>query len=250
MSVYVITHKKFDSKIMYDDDYRTLLVGAYKGHVCGDLFDDTGTNISKSNSNYCELTGLYWLWKNCDDDYIGIVHYRRFFTHSFKADKALTKNEIKKLLKKYDVILPFHTRYKMTVKEDLCIESVRIDHLEEMERILKKRYPEYYEAYLSVFNGKKCSLYNMMIIKKELFYKYCEWLFSILFELEETIDLTNCTDYQKRIYGFLSERLINVWIRHNQLKVGEVGIIPVEVQRDFKTRVLTGLKRVVLYRLL
>ena len=62
MSVYVVTHKKFS--MIPEKNYKTILVGAYKGHIFGDCYDDEGNNISKKNPNYCELTGAYWIWKN------------------------------------------------------------------------------------------------------------------------------------------------------------------------------------------
>ena len=34
----------------------------------------TGDHISSKNPNYCELTGLYWAWKNLDCEYIGLCH--------------------------------------------------------------------------------------------------------------------------------------------------------------------------------
>ena len=103
MSVYVITHKKFN--MIPQENYKVLLVGAYRGHVYGDCFDDAGDNISEKNANYCELTGVYWLWKNLQkDDYVGIVHYRRLFSRSFSKSKKLSDKDIRKLLGKYDII--------------------------------------------------------------------------------------------------------------------------------------------------
>jgi len=48
---------------------------------------------------------------------------------------------------------------------------------------------------------------------------YCEWLFKILFEVEKRTDIANYDQYQQRLYGFLSERLLNVWIKYRQVSV-------------------------------
>ena len=48
---------------------------------------------------------------------------------------------------------------------------------------------------------------------------YCEWLFKILFEVEKRTDISSYDSYQQRLYGFLGERLLNVWLRHRQAKV-------------------------------
>ncbi|MBQ3778942.1 MAG: DUF4422 domain-containing protein, partial [Fibrobacter sp.] len=45
---------------------------------------ETCDNISEKNPNYCELTALYWAWKNIrkiypEIQYIGLNHYRRYF---------------------------------------------------------------------------------------------------------------------------------------------------------------------------
>lgn len=249
MGMYIITHKQFENRIQ-TEGYKTIQVGAYKGHISADFYDDIGDNISKKNPNYCELTGIYWLWKNSQDPYIGISHYRRFFTHSFNAKKALTSNEIDKLLSKYEVILPFHAKYKKSIADDYCEISGKMEDLEKVGVILERMWPDYAEDYKSFLAGNRCTLYNMMIINKEKYDEYCSWLFGILFELEKSVDLNQYNDYQKRIYGFLAERLLNVWIIHNKLKACEVGVIPTEEKRSLLVRILTGCKRTLLYKIL
>ena len=104
-------------------NYKSLMVGVDKSHSFGDCFDDVGDNISSKNSNYCELTGLYWLWKNCKDDYIGICHYRRFFSKSFRYGVIATEEELLCKLSKYDMIVPFIRKLKISVKEQYCESS-------------------------------------------------------------------------------------------------------------------------------
>ncbi len=76
--------------------------------------------------------------------------------------------------------------------------------------------------------GKKLYLYNMFIMKKKDFDEYCKWLFDILFKLESQIDISNYDNYQSRIFGFLSERLFNVWIKKHNLKIKEIPVINME----------------------
>ena len=65
--IYIAAHKKFNVPQL--DNYAVLQVGAQGKENLGYLQDNTGDNISYKNPNFCELTGLYWIWKNCDDEY-------------------------------------------------------------------------------------------------------------------------------------------------------------------------------------
>ena len=38
-------------------------------------------------------------------------------------------------------------------------------------------------------------------------------------------DLSGADDYRKRLYGFLSERLMNVWMAHNRLRVAYAPVV-------------------------
>ena len=166
MSVYVITHKKFN--MIPQENYKVLLVGAYRGHVYGDCFDDAGDNISEKNANYCELTGVYWLWKNLQkDDYVGIVHYRRLFSRSFSKSKKLSDKDIRKLLGKYDIILPFKQKMEPNVLEQFCQISGLKKDMDRVRGIIERQCPDYLKSFDSVMTDTEAYLFNMMICSRE-----------------------------------------------------------------------------------
>lgn len=77
IKIIVAAHKPYE---MPDDEvYLPVYVGAMGKTDVGYQRDDEGENISILNPYFCELTGLYWAWKNLSEDYIGLVHYRRLF---------------------------------------------------------------------------------------------------------------------------------------------------------------------------
>lgn len=246
MSVYVMTHKK--NNINASKYYKKMLVGAYKDgsntneYVRDDKFD----NISRKNAYYCELTGLYWLWKNCNDDIIGLVHYRRFF---YKKWKELDKNEvldektIRHVLKKYDVIVPVKSYYTESLKEQYANSHYASD-LEKIREIIYKDYPEYINTFDKVMKKNACYAFNMFIMKKKLVNEYCKWLFDILFKLEEQIDISLYDEYQRRIYGFLSERLFNVWIMKNKYKMKEYPVFNNEEKEVHTSKIYYSIRYV------
>ncbi|MBP1564496.1 MAG: DUF4422 domain-containing protein [Oscillospiraceae bacterium] len=230
MSIYVVTHKKYNIPEM--EGYVPIQVGAALGSDLGYLKDSDGDNISSKNKNYCELTALYYVWKNrLDDDIVGLVHYRRYFyskkTLNLKKD-ILTYKQIRNILKEYDVIVPYKMRRAgKTVKDDYSIHH-NIHDYDECRNIISEQCPEFLQSFDNVSSSKELYQYNMMVCSKELFNNYCEWLFNILFELENRVDISDYDAYNQRIYGFLSERLLNVWIEHKNLKVKKLEVYNIE----------------------
>lgn len=226
MAIYVMTHKKINTNV--PNYYKKMLVGAYKDASDTEEYvrDDSLDNISRKNAYYCELTGLYWLWKNCNDDIIGLVHYRRFFYKKWKKineNEVLDEQTINQTLKKYDIIVPAKSYYTESLKEQYNNNHYKSD-LEKTREIISKDYPEYVNAFDKVMKKNTCYAFNMFIMKKELVNEYCKWLFDILFKLEDLIDISSYDEYQRRIYGFLSERLFNVWIIKNNYKTKEYPV--------------------------
>ena len=233
IKILVATHKKY--WMPKDEVYLPIHVGK-KGKVdLGYVGDDTGDNISIKNPNYCELTGLYWAWKNMDCEHIGLCHYRRYFAHKSESNKLenkrqaiLTKVDYEQLLQKYDVILPKKRNYYIETVDSQYEHAHNKRDLDEVENIIKEKYPAYIKAFEKVMNSRKLYIYNMFAMKKSLFDEYCAWLFDILFTLENRIDISDYDKYNSRVFGFLSERLFNVWLEKKSLKVKTINVVFLE----------------------
>lgn len=215
MKLFVVTHKE-----VKNIPHGRILVGVGKNKDIPnvDFYDNTGDNIAEKNANYCELTALYWIWKNVKDDYVGLEHYRRFFCDSNPLTAhPLSEEKIGKILKKYDVILPKRTKAKDGIYGNYVNKHIKRD-MDICVRIIKTM-PEYAEDVDYALAQKKEAVCNMFVMSKSLADEYCKWLFGILFEAEKEIELSGRDDYEKRVFGFLSERLFNVWLYHKKLKI-------------------------------
>lgn len=236
-SIFVVSHKPY--KEVGSKLYNTIQVGKSNTGLDFSLItDDTGENIAEKNANYCELTAFYWLWKNIHDvDYIGICHYRRYFTNNYYFNSAcffVNERQIEKVMKNYDVILPKQTKLSMTVREYYSYCDGLDKDLETTGNVISKKYPKYSKEYDTVMKANHASYCNMMITSKELFDEYCTWLFDILFEVEKETTMEGYTKAQRRVFGYISEILLNVWVLHNKLKVKYMDIINTETSIKYR----------------
>ena len=234
IQVIVATHKEY--KMPKDKLYLPLHVGAEGKEGIGYTKDDTGDNISTKNPNFCELTGLYWAWKNLDAEYIGLVHYRRHLTLSKKKlktieerlDNVLTYEEALGILKEYDVIVPKLRKYYIENLYDHYKHTMYIEHLDETRKIIEEKYPNYIEEFDKLKKRTSSHMFNMMIMKKEVLDGYCKWLFDILFELEKRCDTSKLDAVHARFYGRVSELLLDVYLFTNNIKYKEVDFVDIE----------------------
>mgnify|MGYP002869766000 CR=1 FL=1 len=186
--IIIATHKKY--QMPNDDIYIPLHVGSEGKEDIGFQKDNVGENISKKNPYFCELTGLYWAWKNLNVDYIGLVHYRRYFTVKntiHKNDRfkmVINKEEVEQKLNNIDIILPKKRRYFIENLYDHYKHTMYVEPLDETKRILEEKYPEYIKEFEKLYKRTSAHMFNMFIMKKDILDDYCTWLFDILFELE------------------------------------------------------------------
>lgn len=225
--IYVMTHKAIEP--ISNDIYLPLHVGKKGKEDLGYPGDDTGDSISEKNNHYCELTGLYWIWKNVRCDIVGICHYRRFFV---KDEHILEKDYIEKTLQSYDLIIPDSRCSEQGSMMEHYAAKHDVEDLLLCGQIIREKYPEYFQAFQTALHANLISIGNMWITRKPVFDRYCKWLFDILFEAEKRIDFSKYDDYQGRVMGFLSERLFRVWLLNQEYFAREEPVRMIET-KDF-----------------
>ncbi|GHT25481.1 exopolysaccharide biosynthesis protein [Bacteroidia bacterium] len=238
VKILVCAHK--NAAIWSNEVYMPIQMGrAISGETLDMQGDDDGDNISLKNKSYCELTGLYWAWKNLHDvDYVGLCHYRRYFDfreHLLKKDKyfvgaSLFKKlqsqipDFQKIFSKYDMIITEPEVSSYNLAERYSISHNGLD-LEVLKSVVSDVSPEFIDAYEKVMNNNKLSAYNMFITRKSVFDDYCSWLFKVLGEVEKRVNISSYNHYQARIYAFMAERLLPIYIERNKLRAKAVPII-------------------------
>lgn len=234
MKIYIAAHKHFN--IDAEVPYQPLFVGASfipeEYRRAGWQYDDQGDNISQKNKHYCELTGLYWIWKNSPESIVGLTHYRRAFESPSNSKQMLRDYEIENILANYDCIVAAKEPCTSSIGCNLITvaEQYRMIHsstdLLHAREIIRTKRPDYLDAFdEAICEGHSFSPCNMIICKKELMDRYCKWLFKIEKQLDKRIDYISGRDsYQQRMPGFISERLLNVFLRKHDLKCYECRI--------------------------
>lgn len=220
VTIFTMTHKKF--KEPSDPAYVPLQVGRACGEDLGYPGDDTGDNISAKNCYYGELTGVYWVWKNVrTKEYVGICHYRRYFCT--EDGRIFSEKDYLTILQKYDIITSKKLKLNFSYFDGYA-SDYNISDLIVTGEVIRQKYPEYYGNFERLVHGNGTYFANMMVAKKPLYDEYCAWLFSIFDEVEKRINAEDYDDYHKRVFGFISEFLLLVWVETKGLKACECKI--------------------------
>ena len=201
--------------------------------------DRTGDNIHDKNNRYGELTALYWIWKNYKGyEFVGVCHYRRYFLNTtrpyyyptqihriqLERNKQVVTPRSKKWLSNADIVLPSVVRLCNSVGFEFS-KYHSAEDLKLMRIVLLELSPDYVKAWDKFIQGNNVYLYNIFIARSELYDAYCTWLFRLLFRFDELDILARTNSYQSRINGFLAERLLNVFVIHNNLRIKEIPIV-------------------------
>ncbi len=256
--IYCVTHKEIELPEI--DGFQAIQVGDGAVDFCA-LRDNVGDHIATRNATYSENTAFYAIWKNTASEHVGFCHYRRFLIPQFLATElgellekpydadsakgmsnyasglrvsqdhlfsALESrgadyiNAFDHLLDRVDVILPHSNKLKSGGLMQQYVAAHPSWPIFDLLSILAKRDARLGRRAFEFFTKhKKAYWNNLFVMRREYFERYCEFLFPLLFELEEKTTLPD-DPYQKRVFAFLSERLLNFWLWNEKLRKREI----------------------------
>jgi hypothetical protein len=224
-SIYVATHKDYNATL--SNLYTTLWL-SNKESKNTSYQKEVGDNISYLNLKINECTGLYWIWKHANEDIVGLNHYRRYFKLG-KSYEILSEVELKLLLEEYDILVGNAVgTYPMTNSRYIenSIDNMAFSKAKQLiQKAIMKWQPDYFECFIKVMDGYAFFPCNMFVSRKEIFDRYCEWLFSIIIPAAEEFDEAPYDVYSKRAIGFFAERLLTVWLYRKNYSIGELPIL-------------------------
>ncbi len=213
--VGVVSHRPF--RMPEDRAYLPIWVGSQEDMPEGFVSHAYGEGIPELNQTYCELTGLYWLWKNVHAEYKGLVHYRRIFSRRSTRDvgQVLTSDDYRSLLKDACVLLPAKQMYPGTTIYDHYVaskrgyEQIHRDDLAAIAQAVKSVHPSFAPYVGRVLHADRAHLLNIFCMREKQFDEYCAWLFALM---SAFMELRMDREDRRRFVGSVSEFMIDVWL--------------------------------------
>lgn len=195
--------------------------------------DDAGASISRKNPNFCELTVMYWMWQNVQADWYGLCHYRRYFSllhMGKKASRPLTMAQAQAILPQTDIFLPKKRHYWIETNWSQYAHAHHESDLQKARQVIALQHPGQEVLFDRVMARRSGHRFNMFLMRREVFQAYAQWLFPLLFALEEEIDWSGYSKRDQRVFGFLAERLLDVWLEGQNWRVKELPVVHLESQ--------------------
>ena len=244
--------------------YLPLCVGhaLHPGLDLGIQTDDTGLNRSAENGCLCELTAIYWLWKNSAADFKGLFHYRRYLSLGMShrgrlryglfrlmrrqlmpVSKVGEKEFLRmadgfsrrcpQLCERYDILSTQPCRYTCSVAEFFNEAVGR--YLPIMNAILAERFPEYASTMNALLASRSMTFGNISVMRSDIFDRYCTMLFgvidAVIEEVERSDDPNLKADFLNRKAGYLGELLTACFIETEHRRGLRVKQLPVAYLR-------------------
>lgn len=254
VKIVVAVHKPYD--VLRDDTFVPVHAGALGKADLGYQSDAQGEHISEKNGLYCELTALYWAWKNMPSDALGLMHYRRYLGVPARCaarmqlrERIATGEELAAYLDQTPIILPKKRNYFIENREDQYVHAHGRESLDMLRSVLAEKCPQYLSALEKTLGRTAGHCFNIFVMRRELADAYCAWMFDTLFEVEKRMREEMPQAVAARLFGFLSERMMDCWLETHGYAYMELPVVNMEKQNwprkiaAFLVRKFKGMKK-------
>jgi len=233
VKVIVAAHKPYD--VLCDAVYLPVHAGAARTGTPLYQSDAQGEHISGRNDLYCELTALYWAWKNLPADALGLVHYRRYLGVPARMRpwiaplaRAASGEELARYLKDVPVLLPKKRNYFIENREDQFVHAHGRAAIDALRRVMGQSAPAYLPAFDRTMKRTSGHCFNMFVMRRDVCDAYCAWMFDLLFKTEALLREEAPQEIRPRLLGFLSERMLDCWLETNDYRWMELPVVHTE----------------------
>lgn len=252
IGIYVATNRLV--RLPLPEGYHVLALGRQQPPLKGQihigkadvLFETEGENIVEKNPFFCELTGFYWLlknrWKELED-YVGVCQYRRYF--SFHPDKAAAKGTVagaafaslidaqglEAQLRQADFHVLEAERFAPQTVGRMYALYHRAEDLSMLRKVIEEQSPDYLFAFDEVMQRQEMHGRNMFVTSRRHFLCYSEWLLGLLLRLEKRVEIPYEDKYQRRLFGFLAERMLDVYLTRHHLTCRELPMVQLNLDK-------------------
>lgn len=198
--------------------------------------DDEGDNISRLNPWYSELTALYWVWRNVDAHYKGVVHYRRLLGSPDPArrraadpfDRVAAGEELVEAASHTGVVVAKRRNYYIETVYSHYAHTFEAEQFDACRGVLADLCPEYVPCWDRLMGSRGAHVFNMLVMREDLLDAYLTWLFPVLEELTHRLDPDGYGAFGARYPGRVSERLLDPWLWAHGIEPMELPVVSPE----------------------
>ena len=230
---FAVCHRAEDARTIAGTE--PILAGVQNDGYNGIISDALGDNISSLNPVYNEMTAAYWLWKHYDEigspEKIVFQQYRRRFAvnaeYNYNECDLLTEKELENIALDTETIdsvfdgadyaAPYPLRVTSVKKQYSSAHDIR--DVELALTIISELTPEYAETAKEYFEGDASYLYNMFAFDRETFFRYAEWMFTVLDEFVKRRTSEGRLFISERLTGVFFHKLTEEGKREKRLPV-------------------------------
>lgn len=129
----------------------------------------------------------------------------------------------------------------------VLLNSIGLWHLSYAEKMIREKYPSFYEYFEKSLNGNCFYSCNMIIAKDAIYDEYCELMFSIIQDyinyMNGSLPTNNINNSMFRDAGYLGEIITDAYIKmikDRGVKVKHLGMAMVDVETGFESQKVTS----------